>query len=522
MSDYFDHVERSLREAVAQHRNVPWYARVLSRRSRPALALVLVLLGGGSALAATGVLRTGTSVSSEVKPLAYAREGTVIRSSVRVLPIRVPDPQGGPPWGLRVARTSRGLLCLQVGRVVNGRIGVLGQDGAFDDDGAFHPLASGYLSGVGCATEDARGDAFINEQLHGLPAGGLIDTSRRDATGGCYSTPESRSSCPTADLREVYFGMLGPDALSITALGPDGHSTRVVTVAPSGAYLVVLAHTQRRCVRGMLACFGGRGGTFSPTLTINEAISGVAYKNAPPCRLPTPEQASQQLRRRELRLRETLRVTAPDIYARLYRPGSLRPAHLAELSRQQLAALQALRASTVSEPSCPAVGFVPRGEAGGRPTPSQLASPVSAHLEQASRYCEHDGETIIPCTSRIPRGDKPLRLDGPPRMLLVIDFTARHAVRNFDSHYEIETAAPKDPRDPEFQDGCGGTFGPTQTNLRAGQHVRYTSLVNRHCHGTTRISVSYVTVDGPSTAAPVPGEPGQQTIPVGHTTIKLP
>jgi len=52
-------------------------------------------------------------------------------------------------------------------RVVDGRIGVLGEDGAFDDDGAFHPLSVDFLDGDACGTEDAHGDAFVNEQLHG-------------------------------------------------------------------------------------------------------------------------------------------------------------------------------------------------------------------------------------------------------------------------------------------------------------------------------------------------------------------
>ena len=76
MNDYFDHVERSLREAVRERRHLPWYGRMLSHRSRPALVVVIALLGGGTALAATGVLQTGAPVSSEVKATPYAYEGT--------------------------------------------------------------------------------------------------------------------------------------------------------------------------------------------------------------------------------------------------------------------------------------------------------------------------------------------------------------------------------------------------------------------------------------------------------------
>lgn len=520
MSDYFDHVERSARDALRQGRHLSWYARLLSRRSRPALVAVVVLLGGGTALAATGVLRTGASVSSEVRALPYAGEGTVLRSSVRVLPIRVPDPQGGPPWGLRIARTSRGLLCVEVGRLVDGRIGVLGRDGAFHDDGAFHPFAAAYLSGVGCATEDAHGDAFINVQLHGIPASGLLD-NRRDASGGCHGPSSRAEHCPAPELRDVYFGMLGPEATTVTARSAAGRTAAVATAAPSGGYLVVLPHAERRCEPGLPVCsLGGRGYTFSPTLSANEAITGITYRNAPPCRLPDPEEVLRQRRRQELRLREMLRRTHPGIYARLYRPGSPRPIGFADLSPHQLAELQALR-GPFREPSCPAVGYVAPSAAGMRLTASQLASRVTARLERASRYCER-GETIIPCDRGVPAGYRRL-LGGPPEVLLVVDFSARQPVTNFDSHYEIETTVPKDPWHPGFQEYCGGTFGPTQTNLHAGQPVRYTTFINAHCRGSTRVTVGYVTVNGPSTATPVPGLPGQSgTIPVGETTVELP
>lgn len=96
MNDYFDHVERSLRDAVRERRNMPWFGRLRSRRARPALVAIAILVGGGTALAATGALRTGNSVSAEVAAVPSEREGIVITSSVHVLALRVPDPAGGP------------------------------------------------------------------------------------------------------------------------------------------------------------------------------------------------------------------------------------------------------------------------------------------------------------------------------------------------------------------------------------------------------------------------------------------
>ena len=525
MNDYFDHVERSLREAVRGRRHLPWYGRMLSHRSRPALVVVIALLGGGTALAATGVLQTGAPVSSEVKATPYADEGTVIASSVRVLPLRVADPAGGPPWGLRVARTSRGLLCVELGRVVGGRIGVLGRDGAFHDDGAFHPFAESYLPGVGCGTEDGRGDAFTNVQMHGIPAGGPLD-NRRYTSGGCYTGSASGATCPPSQLRDVYFGMLGPEATDVTAVDAAGGTTVAPTAAPSGAYLVVLPHREPPCRPEAEFCTRSRGDhfyTFSPTLPINEAVTAVSYRNAPTCRLPDPAEQLQQARGKQARVRETLRSEHPDIYAKLYRAGRLRQHAVATLSPHQIAELQAVR-GPIREPSCPDVGFVAPSGPRTQLTASSLASPVSAHLQRARRYCErNEGESLVPCDRTVPRGYKPLAMKGPPELLLTVNFTAREAVTNFDSHYEIETRIPVDPRHPAFQEGCGGTFGPTQTNLRAGQRVHFVTFMNANCHGRTEVTVSYVRVNGPSGAEPVPGLPGQSApIPVGKTTLTLP
>jgi hypothetical protein len=43
--------------------------------------------------------------------------------------VRTADPRGGPPWGIRVYRSSRGYYCAQYGRVVDGRLVRIGRDG---------------------------------------------------------------------------------------------------------------------------------------------------------------------------------------------------------------------------------------------------------------------------------------------------------------------------------------------------------------------------------------------------------
>ena len=46
---------------------------------------------------------------------------------------------------MRIEHTTRGQLCMQVGRVDGGRLGELGVDSAFGSDGRFHALPATVL-----------------------------------------------------------------------------------------------------------------------------------------------------------------------------------------------------------------------------------------------------------------------------------------------------------------------------------------------------------------------------------------
>ena len=524
MNDYFGRVQQELRSAVARRSHLPWYLRIRPRLSRPAAVALVGLVATGSALAASGVLRTGAPLGAPVPAIPSANEGAVIPGSVHLLGLRVADPDGGPPWGLRVLKTTRGLTCVQFGRVVAGRLGVLGQDGAFADDGAFHPLSSDFLDGVGCGTDDARGDAFVNEQLHGMPASALV-ADQQHTSGGCYTAASRRRSCPPTALRDVYFGLLGPDAISITRTAPRGAGLTIPTAGSDGAYLIVLAHTKTRCAPQALFCTKGESfGTGGPELVPYEVISAVGYRGGRSCHVPTPAQLAQIRASESARFRAVLRARMPLIYRKVYRRGASAQGSLRALTPSQAQAFGALRRRYLragSVPSCPAVGYV--ATPGPQLGAAQLASNVSAHIEPARRYCERADQTV-PCDARVPHGYRRIDMSGtPPEMLLVVEFTARAAVTNFDSHYEINTSDPNDPGKPRCPGAGAGQFGPTQQNLRAGQRVRYTEFVNRSCPGLSRITVGYVTVDGPSGAAPVPGLPGQSAeIPVGKATVAIP
>jgi hypothetical protein len=225
-------------------------------RLRPSLVVALVLVAmllAAAALAASGLLGGGAPLKP---PRGTSRDphsglGVSRAGSAQVLPVAVADPAGDPPWGLRYVTTSRGLGCLQAGRLVDGKIGVLGQDGAFADDGRFHPLTRNYLGGIAapfaCGTVDAHGHAFASVAMNGVPASGLLQPSATQP--GCVAHRDhgplgARQKkipiCPRKDWRLVYYGMAGPEAKSVTYAAGGERLRTVPTVGEQGAYLIVL------------------------------------------------------------------------------------------------------------------------------------------------------------------------------------------------------------------------------------------------------------------------------------------
>ncbi len=523
MNDYFDRVEQGMREAVRRGAHMPWYSRLRLRPSRPVAVALACLLATGSALAATGVLRTGEPVGATVGAIPNADEGITLPGSVHLLAPRVADPDGGPPWGLRVLRTTRGLTCLQVGRIVDGRIGVLGEDGAFDNDGAFHPLSVNFLDGGGCGTEDAHGDAFLNEQLHGTPASALT-SDQQHASGGCYTAGPPWPFCPPSDLRDIYFGLLGPNAVSITHLTATGGMATTPTAGRDGAYLIVLPHKNTSCGSDQPFCNRSqRYSTGGPQLEPSEVIHAVNYRGAPSCKLPTPADLARLQGVNSATFRTRLRERSPAIYRVLYRDERYVRSSMQALTPNQIRIFEALRAPYIRAlfHKCPTVGYV--AAPGPKLTPARLASSVSVHAEPARFYCEKREETR-PCDTGVPAGYKRIDMQGtPPELLLVIEFIAQAAVKNFDSHYEINVGGPRDPTGPRCPVSGENSFGPTQKNLHAGQRVRFTQFVHPGCPGRAHVTVGFVTVDGPSGAMPVPGLPGQSAeIPVGETNFLIP
>jgi hypothetical protein len=243
----------------------PWRSR---RVHVTAVAAVLLLAGSAIGLAATGLL-DGSPVRPEVAPNPDAGNGVPVAGERDAgLALLAFDPAGGLPWGLRVLHTTRGQVCVQVGRVQGGQLGELGLDSAFGDDGRFHPLSGdvlppGYGGSAGqteCASpgqtlifEDAKAD---RSGVRLLPAEFAKPPRKLPRAG---SPPPVEGLPPAKDLRALAYGLLGPHAVSVTYRTPDGLRTTPVR-APDGAFLLVEATGDYGYPSGIGGSIGGEAG----------------------------------------------------------------------------------------------------------------------------------------------------------------------------------------------------------------------------------------------------------------------
>jgi hypothetical protein len=215
-------------------------AAVPRRRVVLVAAVLLALALAAVTLAATGVLGTGVPVrlggfGDLTRP--HSGAGAVVPRSVQGIVAQADDPVEGPPWGMRVLRTTRGLGCVQIGRVVNGRLGVIGRDGAFGNDGRFHPLPPQVIENpVDCAALDARGRLYIAFESQGVVASAYAFGCTPPGDIEAHPNPPL---CSQADERAIYGGLLGPAALRITYASPGGGGSASVPVGVGGAYLIV-------------------------------------------------------------------------------------------------------------------------------------------------------------------------------------------------------------------------------------------------------------------------------------------
>jgi hypothetical protein len=391
-------------------------------------------------------------------------QGAAIPGTVR-LAAEAADPRGGLPWGLRTFQTTRGQTCLQVGRVQDGTIGVIGQDNAWGNDHRFHPIAPNAYTADSCSQTDRHGNVFNNVSIQGATASADVPFGTGRQGGECRigEAPSQDPPCATADLRDLDYGLLGPAAVGITYLDASGHQITEPTSGHNGAYLVVRLPTPRPCqllkAGGRSCVSGGSGRTSSPELQ-SGVITSVTYSDGHTCQLPAPTPAG------------------------------------------------------VQQASCPPVGYAaPRVE---HVTPAQTAAPITVRKLPAGHYCTSGPLRLAPCQG----GQTPLR--GERGLLLVeISFTARVAVTNGNSDYEYSLTYPARPGE-----GCpgSGSSGTTLANLRGGTRVVFQDQIPDRCTGIVHGTVAYVPTTGAAGfgAGPTLASAQGKSIPVGRFSFRTP
>ncbi len=269
MSDYLERLERQLVAAVEEStataqpgQGVRWP----TRRALPVgllAAAFALLVGAAVALAISGVLAPGSAVRPATKPVAGAGTGVPLPGRSRLL-VQAPDPEGGPPWGLRLVHTTRGLECIQLGRVENGQLGVIGIDGAFGDDGRFHALPPDLL-GRG---RDVQ--AFVTCLAPGQHTAMEAGLSLSGAWGVVVRRTRRPAAGNPAASRWISFGLLGPRAASVS-FPVDGRVHTQAVAAGTGAYLIALANPKPSIIGA------GGGASGEGILSPQGAVSMIVY-----------------------------------------------------------------------------------------------------------------------------------------------------------------------------------------------------------------------------------------------------
>jgi hypothetical protein len=289
---------RRQHETVAGRVGGPGQAHTRARRRWSALRaswwrvlpvmLLLVLIAAAVAIA-SGLISFGAPAAS-VPVFANPRAGLgrIARGTVRLLPISVADPHGGLPWGMRVLSTTRGVGCLQVGRLLDGRLVALGQDGAFGNDGRAHELPlSTNVERLNCSFVDGHGRIFDSVTIRSQAASAASGVHCEPPGTYAPSHHVAFSTCPLADERNLYYGTLGPDATSVT-YSAGGTSHTVATVGPDGAYLIITPGTTHR-YSGAAGSRERAGLYVSDEVPVYSPITAIHYRGGAICHLVTAE-----------------------------------------------------------------------------------------------------------------------------------------------------------------------------------------------------------------------------------------
>jgi hypothetical protein len=523
------------------------------------VALAFVLTTATITLAATGVILMGSPVGTARAPIATVGEG-IPEAGGAQLPLRAPDPAGGLPWGMRIVHTTRGLICVQIGRVHDGRLGQLGVDGAFHDDGLFHPLPTDALPGD---IANVAGSMAGNCSSPGA-------TYAADSVGlelSAATSPHPGAGLP-ADRREISFGLLGVHAVSITYR--EGSQTRTQPVLPGvGAYLIVQRYRSGRPL-GSFSESDGRDepGNYSSPAGPNGALTAIAYSYAgrscvdrgnlrdascglsevpppPPAKLPIVHEPlhvqlhihNHVITSAQISFHAPYPVTNADesysVGATVCHRGFAGNSSQADVARGALVAIQVGR--VLSDACSRAVKFAVEYArfAGGLPQPTLLGSitihePPGTHPLPLSRSVVEQEKRSHPTRSL--RAPIRLTLLPQPRAACKAAFLLHPCYKGevgFTAPNAVTSAATGYPKVAEYAIGgfaiCKAGGRPEtggwglQRNVRAHETIRTTSLglfvLTPSCAAREGFEVTYLNRQGPSAAAP------HESVIVGTVTL---
>ena len=185
------------------------------------------LLGGGAMLALAATAAGAAQLllpEGDPVPKAPGAQRASLPSmdpgASRLSSVRARDPEGGLSWGLAITRSADGkTFCAQTGRVQEGRLGVIGRDGTFGDDGRFHPLAIDANQGGVCGGIAPDGDLRLSTDSPPIPASGFTGSfpARPGAAANASQTPTRRWSLrPAASFETCPFAKQAACATSST------------------------------------------------------------------------------------------------------------------------------------------------------------------------------------------------------------------------------------------------------------------------------------------------------------------
>ncbi len=344
-----------------------------------------MVLGGAAVAFASGLFSFGTPVPpTPIFSNADIGLGAVIPGSVKLLPIATPDPEGGPSWGLRLLTTTRGAGCVQVGRLVDGKLVALGKYDAFANDGRAHELpVSAAVTSFGCTPLDRNGHFFNSVTMIGQTASAAwwFRSTTCVPTGTPVSPNRAHLECPLADERDVYYGVLGPDAHSITyTLG--GQTRTQATTGSDGAYLIVTDASAHERISGTGSGTADDVPVFSP-------ITSIQYTDGAVCHLLT--------------------------------------------AHRWIVGFHAC-----SPPLKVPIGYVPAIA----PTRAQVAAPITArvnytHVIRFPARVIHKGTRVIRIRAQ--------SISIPARYEITLSFKSRIAIRNLRGQYQLEWHNPVEP-----------------------------------------------------------------------------